>query len=523
VNGAEALVRTLAGAGVELCFANPGTTEMHLVAALDAVGMPAILGLFEGVCTGAADGYGRMTDRPALVVLHLGPGFANGAANLHNARRARTPLVCVVGDHATWHAAADAPLATDIAGLARPVSDWVHTAECAADLPRDGVRAVAAARAAPGGVATLIVPADCAWGEAKGPLAPGAVAVHGKPLEDARIDTAVRMLRRAGRSTALLLGGQALRRRGLDAAGRIAAASGCTLLAETFPARMERGAGLPAVSKLPYFPEEASHLLSRFERLVLAGALSPVAFFGYPTLPSSLVPRGCEPLLLAEPGDDVAAGLEALADALGGGRASEGARALPPGSPTGRLDAATLGAVVAGTQPAGAIVVDEGLTSALPWTLASVGAPPHTLLSLTGGAIGQGLPCATGAAIACPDRPVIALQADGSGLYTVQALWTQAHEGLNVTTVVCANRSYRILRIELERAGIAEPGPNALALTGFERPAPDWVALGRGFGVPAERVETAEALKTALQRALAEPGPHLIEAVLEGNRAQAGR
>ncbi|HME68478.1 MAG TPA: acetolactate synthase large subunit [Myxococcota bacterium] len=520
MNGAEALIRTLAEAGVELCLANPGTTEMHLVGALDVVGMRAVLGLFEGVCTGAADGYGRMADKPALVVLHLGPGFANGAANLHNARRAHTPLVCVVGDHATWHAAADAPLQTDLAGLARPVSDWVHTVKCAEELPRDGARALAAASAGPGGVATLIVPADCAWGEAKGPFAMTAPSVRGANVEDARIDAAAGALRRAGRPAALLLGARGLRKRGLDAAGRIAAASGCTLLAETFPSRMERGAGLPAVAKLPYFPEDARELLSGFETLVLAGAPSPVAFFGYPNQPSSLVPESCDPILLAEPGDDVAAALEALADALGGGRVGNVAKALPRSfSPTGRLDAANLGAAVASVQPEGAIVVDEALTSALPWTLASAGAPPHTLLSLTGGAIGQGLPCATGAAIACPDRPVIALQADGSGFYTVQSLWTQAHEGLNVTTVICANRGYRILRIELARAGIAQPGPNALALTGFQRPAPDWVALGRGFGVPGERVETAEALRSALVRALDEPGPHLVEAVLEGTAA----
>jgi acetolactate synthase I/II/III large subunit len=515
VNGAEALIRTLAGAGVELCFANPGTTEMHLIGALDAVGMRAVLGLFEGVCTGAADGYGRMADKPALVVLHLGPGFANGAANLHNARRAHTPLVCVVGDHATWHAAADAPLKTDLPGLARPVSDWVHTVKCAADLPRDGAQALAAASAGPGGVATLIVPADCAWGAAKGPLTVKAPVVCGARVEDKRIDTAAGALGSAGRRTALLLGGRALRKRSLEAARRIAAASGCTLLAETFPARMERGAGLPAVAKLPYFPEDARELLSGFETLVLAGAPSPVAFFGYPKLPSSLVPENCDPLLLAEPGDDVVSALEAVADLLGGGRMGCISEALPPSLPTGRLDVASLGAVVAGAQPEEAIIVDEALTSALPWTLASVSAPPHTLLSLTGGAIGQGLPCATGAAIACPDRPVIALQADGSGLYTLQSLWTQAHEGLNVTTVICANRCYRILRVELARAGIAQPGPNALALTGFERPAPDWVALGQGFGVPTERVETAEALRRALLRALEEPGPHLVEAVLE--------
>jgi len=513
VNGAEALIRTLAGAGVELCFANPGTTEMHLVGALDAVGMRAVLGLFEGVCTGGADGYGRMAEKPALALLHLGPGFANGAANLHNARRARTPLVCVVGDHASWHAAADAPLKSDLAGLARPVSDWVHTVKCAADMAHDGARALAAATAGPGGVATLIVPADCAWQTAGSAVSVESEGPREASVAEERIGAAARALRRAGARAALLVGARGLHRRGLEAAGRIASASGCGLFAETFPARMERGAGLPALTRLPYFPEEAIGLLAGFECLVLAGAPSPVAFFGYPKLPSSLVPESCDRLLLASPEEDVANALEALASALGGGPGKL-AKALPPSLPTGRLDAARLGAVVAGVQPEGAIVVDEALTSGLPWTLASVGAPPHTLLTLTGGAIGQGLPCATGAAVACPDRPVIALQADGSGLYTLQALWTQARQGLNVTSVICANRSYRILRVELARAGIAQPGPNALALTDFAHPAPDWVALARGFGVPSERVETAEALRSALLRAFEEPGPHLVEAVL---------
>jgi acetolactate synthase-1/2/3 large subunit len=514
VNGAEALMRTLAGAGVELCLANPGTTEIHLVEALDAAGLRGVLGLFEGVCTGAADGYGRMADKPALVVLHLGPGFANGAANLHNARRARTPLLCLVGDHATWHASADAPLQTDLPGLARPVSDWVYTSKCAEELPRDGARALCAAGL--GAVATLIVPADCAWGEAEGPLPVAPPRLRGASVDAARVEAVARALGRA-RPAALLLGGRGLRRPGLEAAARIAAASGCTLLGETFPTRMERGAGFPAVAKLPYFPEDARALLSRFETLVLAGTPSPVAFFGYPDQPSSLVPPACDALLLAEPGEDVERALEAVADSFGVGCVGDPPRPLhPPPLPSGPLDAAGLGAAVASVQPEGAIVVDEGLTSALPWTLASVGAPPHTLLSLTGGAIGQGLPCATGAALACPDRPVIALQADGSGLYTLQSLWTQAHEGLQVTTVVCANRGYRILRIELARAGIVQPGPNALGLTGFPQPAPDWVALGRGFGVPGERVETAESLRRALLRALGEPGPHLIEAVLDG-------
>ncbi len=512
MNGALALVRTLQAGGVELCFANPGTTEMHLVGALDAAGMRSVLGLFEGVCTGAADGWARMTGRPALALLHLGPGLANGSANLHNARRARTPLVCVVGDHATWHVAADPPLASDVEGLARPTSAWVHTSKCSADLPRDGAAALAAATRAPGAVATLIVPADCAWGEAAGP-APVAEPAVAPQVDARRIDAAARALR-AGAPAALLLGGHALRERGLRAAGRIARATGAALVAETFPARMERGAGLPAPAKLPYFPEDATRLLAGFRQIVLAGAPDPVAFFGYPDLPSRLAPDSCAVAALAAPDEDAPAALEALADAIGATQDSVPSTALLPARPNGRLDVASLGAALAHCQPEHAIVVDEALTSALPWVLGSAGCPPHTVLSLTGGAIGQGLPCATGAALACPERPVIAFQADGSGLYTLQSLWTQAREGSNVTTVICANRGYRILRVELARAGIAEPGPAALALTDFSHPAPDWVALGRGFGVPSERVDTAEGLCAALGRAFATPGPHLIEAVL---------
>jgi acetolactate synthase-1/2/3 large subunit len=512
MNGALALVRTFQAAGVELCFANPGTTEMHLVGALDTAGMRSVLGLFEGVCTGAADGWGRMTGRPALALLHLGPGLANGSANLHNARRARTPLVCVVGDHATWHLASDPLLASDVEGLARSTSAWVHTSKCSADLPRDGAAALAAATRATGAVATLVVPADCAWGEAPGPASvAGPAAAPQAPA--GRIDAAARALR-DGSPSALLLGGHALRERGLRAAGRIARATGAALVAETFPARLERGAGLPAPVKLPYFPEDATRLLAGYQRLILAGAPDPVAFFGYPDLPSRLAPDSCEVVTLAAPGEDVPAALEALAGAVGATRDSVAASAARPARPSGRLDPERLGAVLASCQPENAIVVDEALTSALPWVLGSAGCPPHTVLALTGGAIGQGLPCATGAALACPDRPVIAFQADGSALYTLQSLWTQAREGSNVTTVICANRGYRILRVELARAGITEPGPAALALTDFSQPAPDWVALGRGFGVPSERAETSDELCAALERAFAEPGPHLVEAVL---------
>ncbi|MFQ5513246.1 MAG: acetolactate synthase large subunit [Myxococcota bacterium] len=513
MNGAECLVRSAQRVGVEVCFANPGTTEMHLVAALDRVpGVRAVLGLFEGVCTGAADGYARVSGRPALTVLHLGPGFANGIANLHNARRARTPVVNLIGDHASWHLASDPPLASDIESLARPVSGWLHRAKHVEDLGGDVTRAIAAALRPPGQVATLIVPADLAWSPATqvaGPLTsePAARVPNERILE-------VAGALRTGESALLLIGSHGLHGRGLRASGRVAAASGCRAFCETFPARMERGAGLPALERLPYFPEQILELLGGIRHLILAGATAPVAFFGYPDRPSRLVPESCRLHELAWPDEDVAAALEELADALDAPTDAPGAESHATPLPDGELTPVSLGAAIAATQPEGLIVVDEAATSGLPYFLGATGCPPHTYMSLTGGAIGQGLPCATGAAIAAPDRRVLAFQADGSGMYTLQALWTQAREGLDVTTVICANRSYRILRIELDRAAIGEPGPRALDLTDLSRPTLNWVSLGQGMGVPSVCVETTDALVTELRRAFSEPGPRLIEAVL---------
>jgi acetolactate synthase-1/2/3 large subunit len=515
MNGAEGLIRTAVAAGVEVCFANPGTTEMPLVAALDAVGgMRAILGLFEGVCTGAADGYARMADRPAMTLLHLGPGFANGIANLHNARRAHSPIVNVIGDHATWHVAADAPLTSDIVSLARPVSGWVRSAHSAKSLATEMAEAIAAAGHAPGAIATLIVPSDCQWEPADGPAAPIPPVPPEAPSENA-VRAVATALRDSGSKAAMLLGGLALRERGLAAAARIAAATGCRLICETFPARVERGAGMPAVERLPYFPEQVLDALAKFDTLLLAGAREPVAFFGYPNMPSRLVPERCKLATLATPMQHVAAGLEALAEAIGTPPAPAAESPVNrPALPTGPLNATSVGAALAALMPEGAIVMDEAATTGLPFFLTSAGAPRHTYLSLTGGAIGQGLPCATGAAVACPNRRVIAFQADGSAMYTLQALWTQARESLNVTTLVCNNRSYRILQIELSRAGVAEPGRKARSLTELANPELDWVHLARGMGVPAIRVETAEALAENLRRALAEPGPQLIEMML---------
>ena len=520
MNGAESLIRTVAAAGVDVCFANPGTTEMHLVQALDDAGaIRPVLALFEGVCTAAADGYARMAGRPAMTLLHLGPGMANGLANLHNAGRGGTPVLSVVGDHAIAHRGQGAPLESDIEGLARPVSKWLRTSAAPGAVARDGAEAIAAASSAPGGVATLIVPADCAWGEAPdGPVAPVAAAPR-VTVDDDTVERAAAFLRGAEeRPATLLLGGDALTERGLRAAGRVAHATGARLLAETFPTRVERGGDIPFAARLPYFPEEATAALAEGSVVLLAGAVEPVAFFGYPDLPSALVPAGMPVAALAGPADDAADALERLAAAVGA--SDEGAHATPAVAgaaavdPDAPLTLETAPHVIAAGQPENAIVVDEGVTFSAFYVPASAAAPRHTYLALTGGAIGFGIPAAAGAAVACPDRPVIAVQADGSGMYTAQALWTHAREGLDVTTLICANGTYEILLAELARAGVDDPSPRARSLTSLGDPPLDWVALAGSMGVPGRRATTAGELRAALADALAEPGPHLVEMVI---------
>lgn len=523
MNGAESLLAAARSAGIAVCFANPGTTEMPLVQALDGEpGIRPVLALFEGVVTGAADGYARMTGRPAMTLMHLGPGTANGLANLHNARRAHSPVLNVVGDHATWHRGWDAPLTSDIDSLVRPVSGWVRTSASPDAAAGDLTDAVVAARSAPGQVATLIVPADVQWDDVQWDAAADGVPASNPvtPVPPAAVDdrciAAAADALRTGTPGVLLLGGAALTEAGLRAAGRIAAASGCRLASEKFPARAERGGDLPVVEKLPYFPEPALDALTGVGVVVLAGAQSPVAFFGYPGVPSSEVPDGTAAVPLAGPADDVVGALESLADRLAGGRqaAARPAQVARPDAPSGRLDARSLCQAIAALQPEGAIVVEEAVSSAGTYFAAAAGAPRHSYLSLTGGAIGQGLPSAAGAAIACPDRPVLAFQADGSGLYTAQALWTMAREQLDVTVVVAANGTYRILQTELTRSGVTEPGHASRSLTDLGSPRIDWVALSSGYGVPARRAESADELVSAMQAALGEPGPHLVEAVL---------
>lgn len=516
MNGAELLVKTAAKAGVEICFANPGTTEMPIVVALDSEpGIKPVLGLFEGVCTGAADGYGRMLDKPAMTLLHLGPGLADGIVNLHNARRARTPIVNIVGEHATWHRKADPPLAMNIERLASTVSGWHRTNKSPAALSRDLAEAIAASMY--GQVASLIVPNDYQWVESDGDEI-AAPQFAFAPIDPDRIEQASRLMR-AHRKAVLMIGGRALRRQGLLAAARIKAVTGCDLLTDGFPPYIERGAGFPDIMRVPYFPEPAIELLSQYKVAVLAGVKEPVAFFGYKGIASKLLPRKCRKFRIDTDSQNVIEVLEALADALDAPPHSKISAAISsdlarPAVPAGELTAEKACLTLAAIQPEHVIIIDEGLTTSVGYYPLTAGLAPHSYLTLTGGALGYGMPCAVGAALACPDRQVVNIEADGSAMYTVQALWTQARESLDVTTLICANRSYNILKIELDHAGIESIGPKALSLIELDQPYIDWVRVAEGMSVPAVSVNTVEALSRELARALSEPGPHLIEMVL---------
>ncbi len=512
MNGAQALIRTLVDADVDVCFANPGTSEMHFVAALDDVPqMRAVLALFEGVATGAADGYSRVADKPAATLLHLGPGLGNGLANLHNARRAHSPVVNIVGDHATYHKRFDAPLESDIESLAGAVSLWYRMSMRPDDVAADAADAVSAANGPPRGVATLVLPADVSWSESNtGPSTPHESVRPALVAPDA-IDAVAKVL--AGSAhCALLLGGTALRPRGLMAASRICETSQAKLLGETFPRILARGAGLPAVDRLGYLAEFAEAQLAGVEHLIVVDTHRPVSFFAYPDRPSDLVPTGCTVHNLCPPGTDVTAALEALAEAVG---ALENSATLAPLSrpepPSGALTMESVAHAIGALLPEGAIVVDEANTAGLFVPGATAGAPPHDWITLSGGAIGQGMPAATGAAVADPGRPVISLEADGSAMYTLQALWTQAREQLHVTTLIFSNRSYAILNLELSRVGATGGGEKASSMLDLTHPDLDFVSLATGMGVPAVRVSSADELVTALSRSLSEAGPSLIE------------
>jgi acetolactate synthase-1/2/3 large subunit len=513
MNGAEILIKTAAKAGIEVCFTNPGTTEMPLVCGFDSIpGIKPYLGLFEGCCTGAADGYGRMTDKPAMTLLHLGPGLGNGIANLHNARRGGTPVLNVIGEHATWHMQANAPLTMDIATLAGTVSGWQRTCSTTDTLSQDTADAIAAALA--GQVATLIVPSDVQWSECSN------TEIHRPKISSTTIDKdsidhAAEVLR-SDQKTALILGGWALRKRGLAAAGRIKVKTGCDLLSERAPARIERGVGISATEVIPYFPRQALELLSRYQVIVLAGTAEPVTFFGWQGYPSRLLNDSQHICRISADAKSLPQALEDLADALDAPDRIDASDAgfseiERPDIPKGKLTANNASIILAALQPEHAIIVNESITSGGAYLPLAVSAPAHTMMALPGGAIGYGMPCAVGAAIACPQRAVINFQADGSAMYTVQALWMQAREGLNITTLICSNRSYNMLNIEFSRSGITSPGQHAQKLTDLGNPAIGWVQISKGMGVPAIAVDSCEALAEEFKKALHEPGPHLIE------------
>ena len=514
MNGAESLVRSLVAAGVETCFTNPGTSEIHLVAALDrALEIRCVLALFEGVVTGAADGYARMAEKPACTLLHLGPGFANGLANLHNARRARVPMLNLIGQHATDHLRHDTPLDSDIEGIARPYSKWLRTSLSASEVGRDAVEAIIAARTAPGQIATLIVPADVAWSEGGIIAAPGALPEPLLPAA-AAVEHAAAMLR-SGLRTAILIAGNALYGEGLTVAGRIAAATGAKLLAPYPLTRLHRGAGVPRVDRVQYVLEQGIEQFKDFRQLILVGAQPPVAYFAYPGKSSEFTSSQCQIHTLAKPGEDYVGALEALAEALSARRGELTVeKAERPTLPSGEITLPGLAAVVGALLPENAIVVDESMTSGRGLMAATKGAPPHDWLGNTGGSIGIALPLAVGVAVACPSRKVLCLSADGSGMYTLQALWTMAREGLHVTTVVFANRDYAVLKREFSYLGVGTPGVRALDMFEIGRPDLDWVRLAKGMGVPGTRVNSLDGFGKALRAGLEGEGPTLIEVPL---------
>jgi len=514
MNGAETLVRTLLAGGVDVCFTNPGTSEMHFVAALDRVdGMRCVLCLFEGVVTGAADGYARMADKPAGTLLHLGPGLANGLANLHNARRGRTPVVNIVGEHATYHVQHDAPLTSDIAGVAAPMSHWVRTGQSSQTIGADGASAIEAAQVLPGQIATLILPADTAWLEG-GPVVTAAPRPAAPKVNEECVAAAAAALD-SGEPTLILLGGRALRTPQLEAASRIANRRGAVMMAEVSNARVERGAGRVNLERVPYPVDTALEALKSFRHCILVGSKAPVAFFAYPGKPGTLLPEGCQVVSLATREDDIPDALERLV------RATDAADTAPtltparrPGLPEGKIDSDTIAATLGALLPENAIVCDESVSTGRDFFKQTAGAPAHDWLQLTGGSIGEGLPLAVGAAIACPDRKVIGLQADGSAMYTVQALWTMAREKLDVLVLIWSNRAYQILRGELANVGAHNPGRKAIDMLSLDNPPLDWPSIAGGMGVTARKAETLPELHAAIREGLAQKGPFLVEVVM---------
>ena len=515
MNSADALIKTLIENGLEVVFANPGTSEMHLVAAIDHhPEIRPVLGLFEGVVTGAADGYARMSGKAAANLLHLGPGLGNGFANIHNAKKARTPMLNIVGDHATYHLQYNAPLTSDLDGLAKASSDWVGRSSSPDDLSAVGAKAWQAAHKFPGQIATMLVPADCAWGETDN-LGKKLDIQGPEVVDDALIDEAHKALS-SNSNSMLFLGGEFLDEESVTLAGKIATASGCRLATDTFVKRHRRGAGLTKVEPIPYFSEMAEEFLAGVETIVFIGTRPPVSFFAYPGKKSFLSPDECKLIELASPFQDGKYALHALSDMLKGNSIDQ--HLIPNNDAqaptTGVLDPTTLGPLFASLLPEDAVVCDEAATSGFFVTPHAWSAKPLDWLALTGGSIGQGLPLATGAAIGAPGRPVVCLHGDGGAMYTIQSLWTQAREGLNVTNLIFSNKAYAILQVELERVGALETGDRATSMLSLDNPEIDWVSLANSLGVPAKKTLTVEEFHKAFSDGISSEGPSLIEIVI---------
>jgi acetolactate synthase-1/2/3 large subunit len=511
MNGAEILVETLVEQGVDICFANPGTSEMHFLAALENPKMRGVLCLFEGVATGAADGWYRMKDTPASTLLHLGPGLANGLANIHNARRASSGMVNIVGEHSAQHLKCDPPLASDIEGLARPLSHWVRRADSSNTISWDAAQAVAKAGEHPGQIATLILPGTVSWQEAAVSALPRPVAKKRKAPDAARVEHVAQVLR-SGEPAMIILANKATRGEALEKAGKVVAVTGARLASQFFTARIERGAGRVPIERIPYAVAQAQVFLKTVKHIITVETREPVAFFAYPDKPSLMKPEDTLVHPFVEADEDSALAFDMLLQALGATGAAPLVQArIETPAPTGALNPASIARALAASLTEHCIVVDESLTTGRESMGLTMGALPHDLINNMGGSIGYGTPVATGAALACPDRRVFCMVGDGSAMYTIQSLWTQARENLNVTTIIFANNSYAILKAEYANMGAGTPGARALSMINIDRPRLDWLALAKSMGVPGIAADTAEAFHKALVHSTREPGPCLIE------------
>lgn len=517
VNGAEALVATLEACGVTACFANPGTTELEIVAALDrSAGIRSVPVLFEGVAVGAADGFGRMSGIPGAALLHTGAGFPNGLSAVLNAAKASSPSIAIVGDHPLaireWnHVIASG---VDIERVAAPYAKWVRRSRLTT-VGQDAADAFAAACSAPGGPATLVVPSDVAWSAGAEPGRPSA-AQKPSPVSAEAVLQAAYALRLPGEAALVLHGEATVDPAALRAAADIAATTGCRVMARA--SRIVRGPDFLPVEFLPYSPMLAIEALKGIRHLVLVGAHPPIMPWTYPdrSAPMMADPE-CRIWTLARPEENVVDALTTLAAEIGGDRsraAPQPAPGMAPVPASGTVTPDALAQSIAALIPENAIVIDESVTTGRSFYQVSAASRPHDWLRNLGGALGYGQPVAIGSAIACPDRKVIVLQGDGAAMYTPQSLWTIAHEGLNVLVVIFANRSYEVLRVDMRLRHQNVDGAVNHALTDLGTPAIDWAGLARSLGIRSARLDSMQAFNEAFAREAQTAEPALLEVIV---------